>query len=85
MIAAASFVVILPNKEFAADSLIYETLEDDARIMKLLDSRGEITRRDVEALLRYSSFPANNIINKLISEDKITRVGSARATKYVLK
>ena len=83
--AAASFVVILPNMNIAAGNWIDESLTDDERILKLINLKGEITRKDIEALLNCSSFPANNAIKNLLSKGKITRIGAAKSTKYIKK
>lgn len=83
--AAASFVVILPNMRVEENNLINESLPDDDRILQLLDVKGKITRKDVEVLLKCSSFPANNVIKNLLDRGKIVRIGAARATKYIRK
>jgi hypothetical protein len=44
-----------------------------------------INRRDIEELLGCSAFPATKILNTLIKQDKIVRIGSARATRYIIK
>ena len=54
-------------------------------MLNLLKAKTEITRRDVEELLGCSAFPATKLLNSLIKQNKIMRIGSARATRYVLK
>ena len=53
--------------------------------MNLLKRKDYINRRDVEELLGCSAFPATKVLNTLIKQDKILRIGSARATSYILK
>lgn len=83
--APASFVVTLPNVNVGIATAADVTLSDSEKVLKLFDAAEFITRSEVERVLGTSSFPAINAINKLIKEGIIVRVGSARATKYVLK
>lgn len=81
--APASFVVTLPNVN-ENPSLRFDTnLTDEEKVLKLFETSKYITRKDVERLLQSSSFPAINILNKLLEEKRILRVGSARSTKYI--
>jgi len=82
-VAAASFVVILPNMSVYKNDLTDESLPDDEKVLQLLDAKGKITRKDIEVLFKCSSFPANNVIKKLLDKGKIVRIGAARATKYI--
>ena len=82
--APASFVATLPNiNETPAKTA--PNISDDEKVLNALESKGEITRKDVESILKVSSFPANKLINRLLSEGKIIKQGSARATRYVLQ
>lgn len=83
--APASFVVILPNKNEVAEGLYDIALSKEENVLKLIKAKGEITRVDVEKLLGSSSFPATNILNELLGQNQIIKIGSARATKYVIK
>jgi len=58
---------------------------NEQRVLKLLEGKKEITRKDVEMLLGCSSFPARKVLNSLLTQDKISVVGNAKATKYILK
>lgn len=49
-----------------------------------MESKKEITRKDVELLLGCSGFPARKILNSLLSQGKIHVTGKAKATKYVI-
>ena len=65
---------------------LYDTeLSNEENVLNLIKAKGEITRRDVEKLLDSSSFPATNILNELLRQNQIVKVGSARATKYTIK
>ncbi len=61
-----------------------QSLTDTEKVLRLLAVKKEIARRDVEALLGCSSFPATHVINELLLQGKIRRVGAARATRYTL-
>lgn len=81
--APASFVVTLPNVN---ESPHFDDIISEAdKVLQLASQRGEITRRDVETLLKCSSFPATNVINELMRQGKLARIGVARATRYVRK
>lgn len=79
--APASFIVILPNTSMVMD----ERMTDEEKVLKLLESRGEITRQDVERCLSCSKFIAVNTINRLLENGEIIKIGKARNTKYKLK
>lgn len=80
----ASFVVTLPNINY--HNKIQEShLSDEQKVLDLFQELGFVTRKDIERLLQVSSFPANKIINQLLSENIIEKVGSGRTTKYKLK
>ena len=100
-IEAASFVVTLPRcsdeegpncsasvvREAAALAYEYNmgVVPPEERVLGLLRRKKEITRKDVEGLLGCSGFPARNVLNNLLQEEKIAVVGKGRATKYVLR
>ena len=82
---ASSFVTVLPNLqtiETVTGNMHYTTPKD--RVLDLFQNKKEITRKDVEKLLNCSSFPARKVLNSLLSENKISVVGNARATRYIL-
>jgi len=86
--APASFVVTLPNINYAApisNTTDEAIMSDTDKVLALFTAAESITRRDVEQVLQSSSFPATKLLNRLLSEGKIVRVGSARATRYALK
>lgn len=83
--APASFLVILPNLNYISGDAKDEILSNEDRVLDLLKTKGQINRRDIEELLGCSAFPATKILNTLIKQGKIVRVGAARATRYILK
>ncbi len=80
--APASFVVVLPK--ISGNPLADESLSDNEKVKKLLEARGEITRKDVETLLGCSKFPAIKILNELVAEKFAVKFGSGPAVKYRL-
>ena len=88
--APASFVVTLPNRNTAGvreaaspDTVRFDpALSQEDNVLRLLRAKGSITRRDVEAFLGCSAFPAGNVLNRLVAEGKLIKVGAARGTRY---
>ena len=82
---ASSFVTILPNTNVGdAIHTSVQGTSPEEQVLGLLSTKTEITRKDVEKLLGCSSFPARKILNSLLTQNKITVTGNARATRYHL-
>lgn len=79
-----SFVVTLPNINHL-NKIQERNVSDEQKVLNLFEGMGFVARRDIERLLQVSSFPANKIINQLLDENKIQKVGSGRTTRYKLK
>ena len=88
--AETSFVTVLPNttwnksKDKSSVLEIEESRSPEERVLDLLKLKKEITRKDVEELLKCSGFPARQVLNQLLEKKKITVYGNARSTKYKL-
>ena len=91
--APASFVVTLPNRNtvgaeqgnVSSDVVRFDpTLSQEDNVLRLLRTKGSITRRDVEAFLGCSAFPAGNVLKRLVADGKLIKVGAARGTRYEL-
>lgn len=81
----SSFVTVLPNlHDFQPIIQKEENMTAESKVLALFAEKKEITRKDVEKLLDCSSFPARKILNSLLAENKISVIGNARATKYIL-
>jgi ATP-dependent DNA helicase RecG len=61
----------------------YYNMTDEEKVLEMFKTKESITRKEVQNVLQTSAFPANKIINKLINDGKILRIGSARATRYI--
>lgn len=81
--APSSFVTILPNLQMNTPASEANSLPEN-RVLALFKNQPFITRRDVEKLLQCSSFPARKILNSLLAQEKITVVGNAKNTRYLL-
>jgi ATP-dependent DNA helicase RecG len=76
-----SFIkVILPNVMFNDDDMNEET-----RILNLIDIKMEITRQDVENLLHVNKTKAVELLNKLKTDHLIDAVGSGKNIIYIKK
>jgi ATP-dependent DNA helicase RecG len=84
--APASFVLMLPKlaKSRFMLSLDTEELSQTDKVLCLAEHQGTFTRKDVEALLSVSKFPAITLLNRLLAEGKITKTGVAKAVRYQL-
>lgn len=80
----ASFVAILPNRNLTRGVQFCPELSNEENVLMLLAEKGEIKRKDIEAFLSCSQYPAITALNNLLAQKKILKVGSARATRYVL-
>lgn len=69
--------VILPNIIFND-----ENMNDEARVINMIDIKVDITRQDVENLLNITKFKAIDLINKLIDDNRLEQLGSARNIYY---
>ena len=83
--APASFVVSLPNRNTVEIASPDPGLSREENILQMIAENGSVTRKEVEAFLGCSSFPANKALTRLLKEGKILKIGSARATKYIIK
>lgn len=72
--------VILPNVLFNDADMNEET-----RVLNLLDIKVEITRQDVEILLKVNKTKAVALLNKLIADDLVKSVGTGRKVVYIKK
>ena len=74
--------------EKGADVVLYdgnEKLCADEIEAKILETKKEITRKEVESVLNCSKFTAINLINELLKENLIEKSGSGPSVTYKLK
>ena len=80
----ASFSVSLP-KMIGGNTPIrgYGQLKEDL-VLKLISQKGSITRNEVEVIFKSSRNTAINLLDGLLDEGKIVKIGSARTVRYIL-
>ena len=75
----SSFVVRLPR--IAIDKI---SIKDDYKIIiDYLNINGEITRKEAERLLDKEKTTTSNVLNKMISDKIIKKIGKGPNTKYI--
>ena len=75
----SSFVVRLPR--ITIDKI---SIKDDYKIIiDYLNINGEITRKEAERLLDKEKTTTSNVLNKMISEKIIKKIGKGPNTKYI--
>jgi len=81
--APASFVAILPNRNMEKAGYDPDMSRED-NILRLLRQKKQASRKEIEAFLGCSSFPATTALNLLIEQGRVVKTGVARGTKYML-
>jgi len=77
----SSFVVKLPRI-----SISNQKINDDSKIiMNYLNKHGEITRKIAEQLINKEKTTTATILNNLVDDSIIDKVGNGPSTKYILK
>ncbi len=86
------FRVTLPNVNYIENlkngkntkNIVISLDEDSKNIVEFIKKNGEITRKDVEIVCNVKSTKATKLINTLIDNGVINKVGSGKNTVYVL-
>ena len=78
--APASFVAVLPKMNMRFEA----ALNDTDKVLALLSQKGEVSRREVEAIIGSSKFPAIRALNALLAENRIIKTGAGPAVRYKL-
>lgn len=76
-IGPASFVVTLPKRENFGGAA-----SDEDVVISLIKDKTAITRNDVQLALNCSKFKAVNILNALIENGVVKKIGAGKTTKY---
>lgn len=82
-----AFKITLPN--LSTQNILSKRTEKKAddeieKVLNLFQSSEYIGRKNVEELLGVSSATATRILSKMVSEQKIKRIGAGRSAKYSL-
>lgn len=59
-------------------------MNDTEKVLMAITKKGEVSRKEVEAMLGCSKFPAIRALNELIEDNKIIKTGSGPAVRYKL-
>lgn len=79
--ATASFAVTLPK----IINRINDNMSDKDKVLAIFKTKGNITRKDIEAHLGCSKSGAVKLLNSLIEEGLIEKSGEARSVVYRIK
>ena len=80
--APASFVISLPKFAAPAGKIAQE--DQKQMLLSLIASGGEISRKYVEAKLAVPKHVAVKLLNELLEDRKIKKIGKARAVRYII-
>ena len=82
-----AFAVMLPNVNYkeAKSEIITSFLSKQEQIVEYLKKYNKISRVNVEEMFGVSKTRASNILNDMISQGLITKVGKSRNIIYILK
>lgn len=79
-----SFTVILPNTNYSNDTNL-NTKNDEEKIVEYIKEKGTITRKIAENILGFSKTHTNRILEELVNNKIIIKIGNNKSTKYILK
>ncbi|MDR0886101.1 MAG: putative DNA binding domain-containing protein [Clostridiales Family XIII bacterium] len=76
--------VVLPKVSYSK-KIVYNPIsfgDNEALILRVLSDNGEMSRAELEDIVDLSRSRLTDLLKKLIDEEKVLRLGSARTTKY---
>ena len=87
------FRVTLPNRNEFSERVRLESFDEfegilekqKNRILEIALKQGQVTRKDVEELLKAGSTKAFRLLRQLCEEGKLQSVGNGKLSHYVLK
>ena len=82
--APASFVVVLPNRNTGTGARFDPKESNEENVLRLLQTKREVSRKEVEQFLGCSAFPAGKALKELMAQGRIEKVGTGRSTRYRL-
>lgn len=77
-----AFKITLPNKN--TDNKKSQLSEQEQAVVGLAERKTEITRKDVEAMLKVSQTMSGRILNQLVRKGIFQTVGGGKNTRYIL-
>ena len=79
--ATASFAVTLPKMINKID----DNMSDRDKVLTVFNAKDKVTRKDIETHLKCSKSVAVKLLNTLIKDGLIKKIGEARAVVYTIK
>ena len=80
-----AFKVTLPKISLKIKEINKENNDRESIVLDMLNSSDNITRADVEKLLKLSSATATRLLSNMIHKGTIESIGNARNIKYIKK
>ena len=77
----STFIVVLPRITLNNTS-IQNTNTDIDLIIKYIEKNGSITRKRAETLINKEKTTTSTLLNKLVEENILTKVGNGPSTRY---
>ena len=77
------FKVILPRLEQNPDYVKESPLSPEDKVLAYIKQHHSVTRKDIETLLNTSTSTATRILQALLTNKTITRIGRGKQTKYM--
>lgn len=62
---------------------VFNEIEQEQMVLKLIDQKGFVARRDVMKLFRVSKSPAFAILSRLRDKHEIVMLGNRKSARYV--
>lgn len=75
-----AFKITLPNRNAGKASDAQQSVEE--RVLAFAETKGSITRSDVDALLGVSQATSNRLLKRMAAEGLLRQEGSGRRTQY---
>lgn len=75
------FKVVLPNTN-SKQNVVSKESSHEEKIMRFLNDKEFVTRKEVENLLSVSQASVARILRELVDDDKLIKVGSGRKLRY---
>jgi len=74
------------NSDVGVQTKIEANVTNEEKVLEYITQNGSIAKREVVELCGYKSkISAQNLLKKLVDNNKIERIGNGPATKYILK
>ncbi|NLM06885.1 MAG: hypothetical protein GX219_08320 [Tissierellia bacterium] len=76
------FKIVLYNRNY---NIVEERTDDELKIIRALQEHGDLSRAEIDNIALLNKKKTLRILNDLIEEDVVKRIGNGKSTKYILK